>query len=215
MTAKKAGKVPILGVHPDGATSIGKILEAADTTTSTKVPHRALSLKPGKYVLAASSIRALLVKHHTNPEALARSKSQVAAMKRLGVSRPKNLSRFPINTATRKGNLAEIVLAEYITAATETSLPVYRVRYNPNVDQSMKGDDRDSCNGAPRAGRVDRGCRARTASSSRDSGPNARPASASLPASASRRHPRVTSSARNRAARSCCSTAGTPPPPRR
>lgn len=141
MTAKKAGRTPILGVHPDGATPMGRILEAADGTTSTKIPHRALSVKPGKYVLATSSIRGMLVNHHTNPEALARSKSQVAAMKRLGVSPPKNLSRFPINATTRKGNLAEIVLAEYITAATETSLPVYRLRYNPNVDQSMKGDD--------------------------------------------------------------------------
>jgi hypothetical protein len=141
MATKKSAKVPILGVHPDEATPVGKILEAADGTTSTKIPHRALSLKAGKHVLASSSIRGMLVKHHTSPEALARTKSQVAAMTRLGVALPKNLSRFPVNSTTRKGNLAEIVLAEYITAATDTTLPVYRLRYNPNVDQSMKGDD--------------------------------------------------------------------------
>lgn len=141
MAAKKSGKAPILGVHPDGATPIGKILEAADSTTSTKIPHRALSLKPGRHALATSSIRAMLVKHHVTPETLARGKAQAAAMKRLGVAPPKALARFPISATTRKGNLAEIVLAEYITAATDTSLPVYRLRYNPNVDQSMKGDD--------------------------------------------------------------------------
>jgi hypothetical protein len=37
--------------------------------------------------------------------------------------------------------VAEIVLAEYIVAASSAALPVYRLRYNPNVDQSMKGDD--------------------------------------------------------------------------
>lgn len=33
------------------------------------------------------------------------------------------------------------MLAEYITVARDTSLSLYRLRYNPNVDQSMKGDD--------------------------------------------------------------------------
>jgi hypothetical protein len=51
------------------------------------------------------------------------------------------VQRFPRNASTRKGNLAEIVLAEYIVATSHAGLPVYRLRYNPNVDQSMKGDD--------------------------------------------------------------------------
>ena len=29
----------------------------------------------------------------------------------------------------------------YICAASGTCLPVYRLRYNPNIEQSMKGDD--------------------------------------------------------------------------
>ena len=49
--------------------------------------------------------------------------------------------RFPRADKTRKGNLAEVFLAEYIVAASDASLPVYRLRYNPNVEQSMKGDD--------------------------------------------------------------------------
>jgi len=141
MVTEKSGKGSILGVHPAEGTPVGGILEAADSTTSTKIPHRALSLKTGKRVLATSSIRGMLVKHHASPEAIARTKSQVAAMKRLGVTLSKNPARFPVNPTTRKGNLAEIVLAEYIAAATDTTLPVYRLRYNPNVDQSMKGDD--------------------------------------------------------------------------
>jgi hypothetical protein len=51
------------------------------------------------------------------------------------------LRRFPVNPSTRKGNLAEVVLAEYVSATTSATLPVYRLRYNPNVDQSMKRDD--------------------------------------------------------------------------
>jgi hypothetical protein len=47
---------------------------------------------------------------------------------------------FPQDDKTRKCNLAEIVLAD-IGAACDLTLPVYRLRYNPNVEQSMKGDD--------------------------------------------------------------------------
>ena len=51
------------------------------------------------------------------------------------------MRRFPTNASTRKGNLAEVILAEYVVAASGLALPVYRLRYNPNIDQSMKGDD--------------------------------------------------------------------------
>jgi hypothetical protein len=34
-----------------------------------------------------------------------------------------------------------VFLAEYICAASGACLPVYRLRYNPNIEQSMKGDD--------------------------------------------------------------------------
>jgi hypothetical protein len=63
------------------------------------------------------------------------------AMRRLGAPADERLTCFPTNPNTRKGNLAEIVLAEYVAQAARLSVPVYRLRYNPNVDQSMKGDD--------------------------------------------------------------------------
>lgn len=50
-------------------------------------------------------------------------------------------SVYPANPNTRKGNVAEVVLAEYLVANEGISVPIYRLRYNPNVDQSMKGDD--------------------------------------------------------------------------
>jgi hypothetical protein len=84
----------------------------------------------------------MLVRHHASPEALERSRKHHEALTRLGHNTQQaSLPRFPTNASTQKGNLAEIVLAEYIVATTATALPVYRLRYNPNVDQSMKGDD--------------------------------------------------------------------------
>jgi len=63
-------------------------------------------------------------------------------MDRLGLSgKSAVLAHFPSNPTTRKGNLAEVVLAEYLTASSGLAVPIYRLRYNPNVNQSMKGDD--------------------------------------------------------------------------
>jgi hypothetical protein len=84
----------------------------------------------------------MLVRHHASPAALKRTEEHKEAMKLLGFDTEQaRLRRFPTNPSTQKGNLAEIVLAEYIVAASGVVLPVYRLRYNPNVDQSMKGDD--------------------------------------------------------------------------
>jgi hypothetical protein len=82
----------------------------------------------------------MVERHHASPEALATDRHYNEALQRLSPGRVK-LRRFPRDPITRKGNLAEIVLAEYICATTPATLPVYRLRYNPNVDQSMKGDD--------------------------------------------------------------------------
>ena len=49
---------------------------------------------------------------------------------------------FPIrNFTTQKGNLGEILLAEYLRSSSGLELLVYKLRFNPNVEQSMKGDD--------------------------------------------------------------------------
>lgn len=130
----------ILGHHPkDG---LGAILKNSDTYTETGVPHRALIEESCQRDAMVNCIREMLVRHHVSPEALERDKKRREAMKRLGFDKEQShLKRFPTNLSTRKGNLAEVVLAEYLVSATGLELPVYRLRYNPNVDQSMKGDD--------------------------------------------------------------------------
>ena len=84
----------------------------------------------------------MLIRHHLSPEALDRDRQRLEAMQSLGFDADQSrMKLFPTNPSTQKGNLAEVVLAEYIAAANEVSLPVYRLRYNPNVEQAMKGDD--------------------------------------------------------------------------
>lgn len=130
----------ILGCHPkDG---LGAFLSTSDTYTETGVPHRALVEVDRQRDAIVKCIREMLLRHHVSPEALERDKKRREAMKRLGFDdKQDRMKRFPTNTSTQKGNLAEVVLAEYLISATKVDLPVYRLRYNPNVDQSMKGDD--------------------------------------------------------------------------
>lgn len=42
---------------------------------------------------------------------------------------------------TRRGNFCEILAAEYVVTKMGFEVPIRRLRYNPNPDQAMKGDD--------------------------------------------------------------------------
>ena len=132
----------ILGDHPTDCHPLGVLLTASDGSTESGVPHRTLSECTGQRKAIVECIREMLVRHHMSPEALERDRQRREAMQRLGFEDDQSrMKRFPTNPSTQKGNLAEVVLAEYIAAANEVSLPVYRLRYNPNVEQAMKGDD--------------------------------------------------------------------------
>jgi len=121
---------------------MAQFLAASDGETETQVPHRTLSEIAGARPNAVAYMRNALVQHHASPDAIRRTEAVRAAVARLGLgTAQERLRRFPTNSSTQKGNLAEVVLAEYVVAASGLTLPVYRLRYNPNVDQSMKGDD--------------------------------------------------------------------------
>ncbi len=129
----------ILGPHPASAE---ETLTATDSYTLTEVPHRILVSMPDQRTALVNQIRPMLVRHHASPEALKFDTERRIAMENLGLKvQQARINRFPSNTNTRKGNLAEVVLAEYLAATSKLTLPVYRLRYNPNVDQAMKGDD--------------------------------------------------------------------------
>ncbi len=132
----------ILGDHPAECHPFGRLLSAVDGATNSGVPHRALAEHDNQRKALVECVRVMLIQHHMSPEALKREKHRREAMKRQGFDAVQSrMRRFPVNPSTQKGNIAEVVLAEYLIAASDVSLPVYRLRYNPNVDQAMKGDD--------------------------------------------------------------------------
>jgi hypothetical protein len=132
----------ILGDHPLKTHPFGRLLKADGESTESGVRHRMLSEYDGQRTAFVECMREILARHHVGPEALERDRQRREAMRRLGFEDAQSrMMRFPSNISTQKGNLAEIMLAEYLVAASKVSLPVYRLRYNPNVDQAMKGDD--------------------------------------------------------------------------
>lgn len=129
----------VIGPHPLAPHPCGVHFVATDQKTAHTVPHRLLQDSPLQSAGFNAAMTQWIVAHHVAPEAVERDRIRREALARQGLSDPGK--RFPANPSTQKGNWAEILLAEYITASCSAQLPVYRLRYNPNVDQSMKGDD--------------------------------------------------------------------------
>ena len=125
--------------HPDESHPIGLSFKSNDCTTKNGVYHRVL-METSHNDLFLEYMLPVLQKHHTNPEILEKKN---AIIKSLKISSPRQYlkSHYPKNPNTQKGNFAEIFLAEYLQLTTDSQLPVYKLRYNPNVNQSMKGDD--------------------------------------------------------------------------
>lgn len=128
----------IIDSHPIGH-AYGISLTAFDKATLSGTPHRVLSENGNRDTFMDYTVEALKA-HHISVADLERRKIVINSLriKGLDVSR---LSPYPKNSKTQRGNFAEVVVAEYLGAASSASLPVYRLRYNPNPDQSMKGDD--------------------------------------------------------------------------
>ncbi|EAT60132.1 HamA C-terminal domain-containing protein [Chlorobium ferrooxidans] len=129
----------VVGTHPVSPHPIGERFSYEDGHSEHGIPTRTLSETDSDVDQFVAAMREFLRTHHSRPEDLERDRLRREAYARQGLTLP--LTRFPTNPKTRKGNWTEVLLCEYVTASCNADLPVYRLRYNPNVDQSMKGDD--------------------------------------------------------------------------
>lgn len=115
-------------------------LDVLDEVTDSNIPHKVL-IENGNNDILINHMVPLITNHHIEPEALIRHKELVESLRILNLPSTSIKSPYPKNFTTQKGNFAEIFLAEYLTSTSDVELPIYRLRYNPNPDQSMKGDD--------------------------------------------------------------------------
>ncbi|NFG61369.1 Hachiman antiphage defense system protein HamA [Clostridium sp. CMCC3677] len=116
--------------------------DCVDYECDDKKRYRHLDGKDKYRDKAIETIAAWLIKYHLSDS------------KRVMIERKQNILRkyefqkyaeslhiLPRTDKTKKGNFGEVVLSEYLSKTTGIKVLVYKLHYNPNVDQSMKGDD--------------------------------------------------------------------------
>lgn len=131
----------LIGKHPPS----GIFFEWCNSSDSTipKKNYRKLSDNGIDRNILIEHMSEWIIKHHTSPKNLERfEKKKSILLKHEFKEYVKERMPFPINNfTTQKGNLGEIILAEYLKSSSELELLIYKFRFNPNVEQSMKGDD--------------------------------------------------------------------------
>ena len=138
---KKIQAQDIIGAHPTHGCVFADCFDAIDCYTTARVPHRVLARTSEEQAMI-EPLRQMLTKHHASEAKLKRVETMRQILTKRGRhSTVKGLRLFPTNVNTRKGNLAESLLSEYVDATGKAETLVYRLRHNPNIDQSMKGDD--------------------------------------------------------------------------
>ena len=115
-------------------------LDVFEEKTDSNVPHTVL-LENGNNDVLIDHIVPLIKNHHIDPKTLLRHQELIKTFRISNLPLTSIRSPYPKSLTTQKGNFAEIFLAEYLTSTSSVELPLYRLRYNPNPDQSMKGDD--------------------------------------------------------------------------
>ena len=131
----------IIGKHPSEGLFC-KWVECQDTECTDKKRHRYLSEKKENREQAIETLANWLITHHlTKSKKVALCKKQKILEKYDFEEYAKSLQIFPKTDKTKKGNFGEVILIEYLSQVSGIEILIFKLHYNPNVDQSMKGDD--------------------------------------------------------------------------
>lgn len=134
----------ILGPHPSKHPVFGTWLDYEDKESTETSCVRTLSEKSVFDEVVMEPFAKSLIDFHYSPASIKALKKRFEKLGFKEFSTYYAQSRkLPRNVNTRKGNAVEVLMTEYSLAAIDKTDLTYshRFRYNPNVDQSMKGDD--------------------------------------------------------------------------
>lgn len=131
----------LIGAHPVSPQIFGVWLAANDIAVTATKRHRSLN-----ELIACTSPNLIdwlarkLIVHHYSDDRLNKLKQKFG---QLGFpAYAEQHRKLPRADRTMKGNAIEILLIEYIEGCQGKQLiKNYKLRYNPNVDQAIKGDD--------------------------------------------------------------------------
>lgn len=131
----------IIGKHPEDGLFCDWVV-CQDTECTDRKRHRHLSEKGEKREQAIETIANWLVTYHlSKSKSMALRKKQKILKKYDFEEYAKSLHVFPNADKTKKGNFGEVILTEYLSQVSGIKVLIFKLHYNPNVDQSMKGDD--------------------------------------------------------------------------
>jgi len=132
----------LIGKHPESDGVFSSWLSSDDTPATPKLRHRKLDFDSAKRQDAIEEIANWIVLHHVNDSKIRELQAKRRILSKYGF-KPyfEKQSLLPTADKTQKGNGAEIILAEYLMRSSGLSLLIYKLHYNPNIEQSMKGDD--------------------------------------------------------------------------
>lgn len=131
----------IIGDHPVAPNQFAAWLQCADiAVTETKCYRSLTNTIPVSDPQLIEWLARKLIQHHYEDERVEKLKQKYTE---LGFPQyAEQFRKLPRADKTRKGNAAETLLVEYVESCrNKEMIKVYKLRFNPNVDQSMKGDD--------------------------------------------------------------------------
>lgn len=130
----------LIGEHPDPTHPLGKWLEANDLPHSATKCHRMLTESTTVDDNLIEWMARKIISYHYTQFRIDRLKEKYRS---LGYAKYAEQHRkLPIADKVKKGNATEILLTDYIqTTQKKEFIKVFKLKYNPNVDQAIKGDD--------------------------------------------------------------------------
>jgi hypothetical protein len=131
----------LIGIHPPLPNIFAKWFKFNDVpVTATKI-HRSLTPQlPNNDKDLIDWLGQKIFEHHHSSDRTEKLKEKYS---KLGYSKYAEQHRkLPRVDKVKKGNATEIILIEYVQSSLSKQLyHAFKLRYNPNVDQAIKGDD--------------------------------------------------------------------------
>jgi len=132
----------LIGEHPKSGLFFDWCKHEDIPTTTTK-KHRKLTNKGIDRDILIDELSSFILKHHISPLKVQQFEKKKSILNKHEFNTYVDRRMpFPVqNFTTQKGNLGEIILAEYLEASSKLEVVIFKLHFNPNIEQAMKGDD--------------------------------------------------------------------------
>lgn len=131
----------LIGKHPE-EDFFSIWLDHEDKEATPEKRHRIFSEKTDQRAQAIDQIALWIIKHHLSKEKLLRFKKKREIYEKYKFDNHLKANYpFPKHENTKKGNTGEILLSQYLQNTSGLKPLAYKLHYNPNIDQAIKGDD--------------------------------------------------------------------------